>query len=160
MNETVPPGTESGTKVYYFIASVFLVLFGFVVYGLVNHKPFASGVSSAAPTHTMVYRVEADAALTIPHTNLHVPYTPSRSLANVTYQNASGGTEQHLVELPWTLELREQPLGAFAYISAQKSDTFDDMSSIHVAVYEDGVLLQEATSGGEYAIASASGRVR
>lgn len=75
--------------------------------------------------------------------------------ATLTYQNESGGTEQKTVKLPWALEWRiESP--HFLYLSAQKTG---ESGIVHVAVYCDGQLLQEAESTSEYGIATASGRV-
>ena len=75
--------------------------------------------------------------------------------SEVTYQNASGGTEQKRVTLPWALEIRERS-GSFAYVSAQ---TPYEYAFVHVAIYVDGQVLREATSTVSEGIASAGGSV-
>jgi hypothetical protein len=76
--------------------------------------------------------------------------------ASLTYQNESGGTDQIVVRLPWTLELKDQKARRFAYLSAQKKETY---SLIHVAIFVDGQLLQQANATGDFGIATASGQV-
>ena len=75
--------------------------------------------------------------------------------AGLTYQNASGGTEQKTVSLPWTLELTA-PSGEFLYLSAQKQQEY---GTITARVYVDGTMLQQAEADSDYGIALVSGRV-
>lgn len=76
--------------------------------------------------------------------------------ANITYTNASGGTEQRSVRLPWSLAM-EKPAGSFLYAAAQKQD---EDGSIQAVIYVDGQIVQQAQSDTAYGIATASGRVR
>lgn len=75
--------------------------------------------------------------------------------ASLTYQNASGGTEQKTVALPVSMVF-DAPSGRFVYLSAQNGD---QQGTIHVAITVDGRVLQEATSSSRYGIATASGRL-
>jgi hypothetical protein len=75
--------------------------------------------------------------------------------ASLTYVNESGGTEQRTVSVPLTLEFRRAP-GTSVYLSAQKQEEY---GSVHVSIYVDGALLQEAESNEEYGIATASALV-
>jgi hypothetical protein len=88
------------------------------------------------------------------HTVLY-QVTGSAKSASLTYANESGGTEQQTVAVPWKLEFRRSP-GTFVYLSAQKQEEY---GTVHVAIYSDGTLLQQAESSEEYGIASASGSV-
>jgi len=77
----------------------------------------------------------------------------STSKASLTYENASGNTEQQDVRVPWELEL-EVPAGQFLYISAQNDR---DSGSIRCEIVQDGKVVEEASSSGAYVIASCSG---
>jgi hypothetical protein len=93
---------------------------------------------------------------------------PSR--ANLTFRNESGGTEQATVAVRWELKM-QCPAGFIPYIAAQKGEEpwdhvpMTDKSGlwhnrvIHVAVYIDGHLVQQAESSAPYGVASASGEV-
>ena len=76
------------------------------------------------------------------------------SHASLTYQNASGGTEQEDVTLPWTCRVGETRSGQYFYISAQRSS----LGTVVVEIVIDGTVVKHSESSGEYAIASASGR--
>jgi hypothetical protein len=74
--------------------------------------------------------------------------------ASMTYQNASGGTEQQgSKKLPWTYRVGEARSGQFFYISAQSSG----LGSLVVEIVIDGTVVKHSESSGEYSIASASG---
>jgi hypothetical protein len=76
--------------------------------------------------------------------------------ASMTYQNATGGTEQaNDADTPWSREF-ECKRGAFLYISAQNAH---DRGKITVSVYVNDRLWKTSTSTGGYAIATASGRI-
>jgi hypothetical protein len=79
----------------------------------------------------------------------------TETLASLTYQNESGGTEQRDVAVPWKLELTATH-GAFLYLAAQKHNRF---GTIRVAILVNGQTLQAAESNAEYGIASVSGSV-
>ena len=75
----------------------------------------------------------------------------------LTYQNATGGTNQITVGLPWSVEMKKQKSGSFAYLSAQKTQNVYPV--LHVAIYVDNVLQQEAFASTPNGIATASGSV-
>jgi len=79
------------------------------------------------------------------------------AMAQLTYRNESGGTEQKTVSLPWTLKLRPKR-GTFLYLSAQKSQR-SDYDTIQATIYVDGHAIQTARSNSLYGIASVSGTV-
>jgi hypothetical protein len=75
--------------------------------------------------------------------------------ASLTYRNASGGTEQKIVRLPWILVFDAQP-GTVCILSAQKEDR---LGTVEARIYVDTDLLQQAESSSPYGIASVSGLV-
>lgn len=74
--------------------------------------------------------------------------------ASLTIQNESGGTEQFEVGLPWSRSFNP-PLDGFVYVSAQLNGSGD----VHCKITQGGRVVQEASSSGEYVIASCSGSV-
>ena len=86
----------------------------------------------------------------------YIKDTIQHQSATVTVQNASGGSEQMSVALPYTMTV-ERHGGDFLYLSAQadKGTPFVD-----VEIRSNGVLVQHSESIGEYAIATASGKVQ
>jgi hypothetical protein len=119
----------------------------------------ASAQTSAVLLHEVKYVVDAGQ----PEYTLIYP-----SKATLTYRNETGGTEQTSVVVPWELKMK-CPRGSFLYISAQKGqEPWDHVprgvklwhnKAIHVAVYVDGHILQQAESTAAYGVASASGQV-
>jgi hypothetical protein len=82
--------------------------------------------------------------------------TGSARAVSLTYENASGGTEQiDGVTLPWRLTL-EARTGQFLYISAQNKGESGDVT---VTIYRNESPVKSSTSKGAYSIASASFRV-
>lgn len=77
--------------------------------------------------------------------------------ADVTYENASGNTEQRTVPVPWT-ESMVVPAGQFVYISAQSIS--GGTKTIGCEIKSDGDVIEEAESRGEYVIATCSGSAR
>lgn len=75
--------------------------------------------------------------------------------ANTTLRNASGSTEQRRVELPFHMSFIA-PVGAFAYISAQKPSR---EGTVHVTLHINSQQVGTATSDVPFGIATASGRV-
>ena len=72
--------------------------------------------------------------------------------ASLTYSNATGGTEQHDVKLPWTITF-DGRYGEFLYLSAQdKGDNVRIVSSISV----NGTVVKDAAASAEYGIATVS----
>jgi hypothetical protein len=72
--------------------------------------------------------------------------------ASVTYSNGTGGTEQKTVSVPWSKSFDTQS-GEFLYISAQNNGEYGDVT---VSITADGKIIKDATSSGEYVIATAS----
>ena len=77
--------------------------------------------------------------------------------ARVTYRNASGGTEQAEVLVPWTLTF-QAPHGQVVYLSAQK--TWPRYGRITASVSVNGQPIQSASTETPFGVASAGGRVR
>jgi hypothetical protein len=75
--------------------------------------------------------------------------------ASLTYQNATGGTDQITVKLPWELTFTGQQ-GQFAYLSAQNTE---DWGSIECTILLDGIPVRRANANTPYGIASVSGTV-
>jgi hypothetical protein len=125
----------------------------------IDDKVGASASSSPDSLHEEKYLVDAGQ----PEYTLIYP-----SKASLTYRNETGGTEQSSVVVPWELKMK-CPRGSFLYISAQKGEEpWDHVpkgvklwhnKAIHVAVYVDGHILQQAESTAAYGVASASGQV-
>lgn len=71
--------------------------------------------------------------------------------ASLTYENESGGTEQHTVRLPWTLTF-EGRSGEYLYLSAQGQE----YASLTTSISVDGRVVKDASSSGDYSIATVS----
>lgn len=76
--------------------------------------------------------------------------------ASLTYRNASGGTDQVKVFLPWAMTFDGQAK-QFVYLSAQKQSEFGD--EIKCTIYLDDVPVQKAASNSPYGIATVSGTI-
>jgi len=127
-----------------------LILFGLVVVAVIlwalgqlggggNDEPVARPQQTAPAVRDVVYRIGGTSSVVL----------------DVTINNASGNTEQ--------LEARsgfertfEMSAGEFVYISVQNAD---NGGSIRCQILIDGDVAEEATSAGEFAIATCSGRV-
>jgi hypothetical protein len=95
-------------------------------------------------------------------------------VVSITYRNASGGTEQRRVRVPYRDTFFASP-GAALYLSAQKTrfvtvedgmiatreEVVDDgqAGTVHVRITCGGKIMQEAESSAPHGIATASGRV-
>lgn len=97
-----------------------------------------SGDSSSPATHRVTYQLAGSA-----------------SSASITIENESGGTEQHTVSVPWTMEFQARQ-GQFVYLSAQNQGS----GRLEAIIYVDGQPIQRAETTEQYGIASASGSVR
>ncbi len=75
--------------------------------------------------------------------------------ASLTLQNASGGTQQITVSLPWSYTFTAGE-GQFVYLSAQKAQS---SGVIETTIYLDDVPVKRAASNSAYGIATVSGRV-
>ena len=75
--------------------------------------------------------------------------------ASITIANESGGTEQHVVPVPWKKQFHATH-GKFVYLSAQNQDS----GRLEAEISVDGLVLQRAVTTEQYGIASVSGSVR
>ena len=91
-----------------------------------------------------------------PRTGREVRYqVEGTGRASLTYRNASGGTDQMTVKLPWTLTFAGQQK-QFVYLSAQNTD---DWGKIEATIYLNDIPVQRAVSDSPYGIASVSGSI-
>jgi hypothetical protein len=75
---------------------------------------------------------------------------------NITYQNGSGNTEQqNIYSSSWTTSFTGET-GDFVYISAQADS---EGATVTTKIYFNGVLIEHATSSGDFVIANSSGSV-
>ena len=71
--------------------------------------------------------------------------------ASLTLRNASGGTDQLTVPLPWSQTLPLPPNG-FVYLSAQQEGS----GTVACKITYGGRVVQQASSNGDYVIATCS----
>lgn len=109
----------------------------FIVLGVIGVSFVMCMAGANSSTHKVVYRVTGEGA------------------ASLTTSNAQGGTEQMNVALPWVSPVMEMPSGAHAYVSAQNEGSGEIRCQIDI----DEASAKEATSYGQFTIASCSGRV-
>lgn len=75
---------------------------------------------------------------------------------DITYENSSGNTEQKTIATgSWETSFT-QDSGEFVYISAQAANENADVT---VKIYYNGKVIEEASSSGDFIIATASGSV-
>ena len=129
--------------------------------GSSNNDMHSTGHSRSGSLHEVRYLVDAGE----PEYTIIYP-----SKANLTYRNETGGSEQTTVTIPWELKM-QCPSGFISYIAAQKGEEpWDHVPrtdksglwhnrAIHVAVYVDGHIMQQAKSSSPYGVASASAQV-
>lgn len=73
---------------------------------------------------------------------------------DITYINNSGNTEQKDISIgSWVMSFTGYS-GAFVYVSAQAGH---ENATITVKIYYKGNIIEQATSSGDYVIATASG---
>lgn len=120
---------------------LFLALLALVVGWFACRGSGSSGGSVNNPPVKSTYSVKYE-----------VSGSPVKESASLTYENETGNTEQKDVTMPWTETFTAAP-GDFLYVSAQ----IDGNGTITCKIYLDGVVWQEATSRGEFVIASCSG---
>jgi hypothetical protein len=75
------------------------------------------------------------------------------SMASLTYENEQGGTEQHLVRVPWSASFTATS-GQFLYLSVQNDSAH---GSITCEILVDGLPFKKSHSTAEYGIAGCSG---
>lgn len=91
------------------------------------------GRYSTTETHKVTYRVDGDGR------------------ASLTYINATGGTEQHDVKLPWESSF-DGRYGEHLYLSAQNTDKYGGAITVSISI--NGRIVKDATSSGQYGIAT------
>lgn len=74
--------------------------------------------------------------------------------ASLTYTNATGGTEQHEVQLPWTITFSGH-YGEHLYLSAQDKG-YNGIIIASISI--NGRIVKDATSTEQYGIATVSDR--
>ncbi|MGE0811555.1 MAG: hypothetical protein AB7N69_13245 [Immundisolibacter sp.] len=79
----------------------------------------------------------------------------SADRAFLTYTNATGGTEQHDVNIPWNRRFFARK-GDTPYIAAQNKSSD---GTIAVLIYLNGEAIKTSESSAEYGIATAGGRI-
>lgn len=80
--------------------------------------------------------------------------TCSPSGFDITYENSSGNTEQKTISSgSWTTSFTGQQ-GDFVYISAQADN---ENATVAAKIYYQGEVIEQASSSGDYVIATASG---
>lgn len=105
-----------------------------------NARPAQPAQPTAPIMHTVTYQIGGTA----------------RNSVDLTYQNASGNSQQETINVPWSIEF-QAPAGQFVYLSGQLA--VKGASTITCKILIDGQIVEEATSKGEYVIASCSGSV-
>ena len=88
---------------------------------------------------------------------IRITYEVMGDIATVdlTYENASGNTEQRTDLSPWDMSFDADP-GQYLYISAQ----LEAFGTVTCNIKANGTVIETATSKGEYVIASCSGLAR
>jgi hypothetical protein len=74
--------------------------------------------------------------------------------ASLTYHNASGGTEQNDVSVPWSQTISPARRGQFVYLAAQNQF---DLGDVTCEIVVNGEVWKTARSGSDYGIATCSG---
>lgn len=115
------------------IASLFLVLGLWFVLAVLC---CGGGRYAATDAYKVTYRVDGNGR------------------ASLTYTNATGGTEQHEVKLPWTLTFNGR-YGEHLYLSAQDKG---NNSAVVVSITVNGRIVKDAISSERYGIATVSDR--
>lgn len=111
---------------------------------------FLSACSGARPVLPVVP--------TIPtmHTVTYQIGGTGRNSVDLTYENASGNSQQETINVPWSIEF-QAPAGQFVYLSGQLA--VRGKSTVTCKILVDGQVVEEAESEGEYVIATCSGSV-
>lgn len=76
------------------------------------------------------------------------------TMASLTYENASGGTEQKDVKVPWSGQTFNAKRGQFLYVSAQNGSEY---GTISCEILINGKTWKKSSSDGAYAIATCNG---
>lgn len=82
----------------------------------------------------------------------NVVYKVTCSSCDLTYSDSGGNTQQVSMSSTWELKF-DADKGQFLYVSAQHNNT----GSVSVSIKCQGKNIDDATSSGEYVIATASG---
>lgn len=116
-----------------------------------------AGCTIATPTPTSgsgAARTAVPAMLTVIYQVRTISPPPGGMKADITYENAQGGTEQaNDVSLTWSKQFDMKP-GTTTYLSAQNKE---DSGTIACDIVVNGDVWRHSESQGEFAIASCSG---
>ncbi len=107
-------------------------------FSLGGHSGSTSQAAISSGTYTVTYKMSGTARR-----------------ADLTYQNAQGGSEQKEVALPWSISFSATD-GQFVYLSGQNTGEY---GSVTCAILLNGTSVKQSTSEGAYKIASCSGKV-
>lgn len=130
--------TEQPKKTLTVPMLIAIILVLIVCYLLANSINKNGGGNNTVTNHYASYRISGTAGL-----------------ADITYENETGGTEQRTVGIPWTSASWKVQDGDFLYISAQNQG---ETGSVICEILIDGVSIKKSTSSGAYVIATCSGR--
>lgn len=154
--EAARPRIETGPKVALGCLGLVALLF---LLGSIGGRSGDSGTSpAAAPRQSVAPRVYVPPASAAPLA-YEVTYTVggSTSSASITYQNATGSTEQDdAVTVPWFSTFSASP-GDFLYISAQNNN---ESGTVTCQIAVNGTVIKTAHSSGAYTIATCSGAAK
>jgi hypothetical protein len=117
---------------------------------------FVLACSSARPAQPVQPTQPAAPTAPAMHTVTYQIGGTGRNRVDLTYENASGNSQQETINVPWSIEF-QAPAGQFVYLSGQLA--VRGASTVTCKILVDGEVLEEATSQGEYVIASCSGSV-
>jgi hypothetical protein len=116
-------------------------------------KDFAQGFAKGFARGYRNGRGETETAISPEKVTYRVTGTASR--VSLTYQNASGGSQQETVFLPWRLAVTV-PVGTFLSLLAQNQGA---SGTVDGRLYVDTELVQTSSSSVPYGIATVSGAV-
>jgi len=107
-------GFKTGLAVFFFGLAMLVLAVVWAHLTVASHEDTKSGTNATTPiTHTVTYKVDS------------YPEPKNKTLqdlqfASLTYQNEDGGTDQIVVYLPWTLELKDQKAGSLRIYQHRK----------------------------------------
>jgi hypothetical protein len=162
VSPSIPPSKKSNKLIAYSLAviSAFCVVCLIIVLAMQASTSTSKPQVEATDIPTLVPQVNIPAFPVAPaNTSTAVQYQISGSVmgATITYQNATGDTEQQDISLPWTYPTFRASSGQFVYISAQIAG--NDPGTITCKILVNGSVYKTSTSNGQYVIVTCSGMV-
>lgn len=127
-----------------------------IVAGAVTAQASAAGYTSASSSVVLTGDGRVDFKLVKIAAPVEYRITGTARHCSATYENATGGTNQAGVSIPFTYTWPSARAGDFLYMSCQ-IDTGGDTGSINVAIFKNGTLYKSADAIGFPNIATASG---